>query len=149
MITPIDLSIWLKEQAMPIGIVVGCLILAFIVLKISAKRRHEALKREREGVTEESFASHLEKFGFDPLIAAAVYRYLQQVQRVQFPILPGDQLDEDLGLDSEDIKQTVREMLPALGREFNPGLLHKPLITVEDLLRLLQASPRAATVAAA
>lgn len=144
MVIPVDLDIWLKEQAWVIAAIAACIILAFIILKVSAKRRHEALTREREGVTEASFAAHLEKFGFDPVIAASTYRYLQQVQLVQFPVLPSDLLDEDLGLDSEDIHQTIREMLAALGREFNPGLLHKPLSTVEDLVRLLQASPRIA-----
>jgi hypothetical protein len=149
MVTPDTLSIWLREQAWPIGIIVVCVILAFVILKLSAKRRHEALAREREGVSETTFAAHLQRYGFDPVIAASTYRYLQEVQLVQFPILPGDQLDEDLGLDSEDIKQTVREMTAALGREFNPGLLHKPLVTVEDLIRVLQASPRRAETIAA
>ncbi len=149
MVTPDTLSIWLKEQAWPLGIIAVCVILAFVVLKVSAKRRHQALAREREGVTEQSFAAHLARFGFDPEIASATYRYLQTVQRVQFPILPADHLDEDLGLDSEDIKQTVREMIAALGREFNPGLLHTPLVSVEDLVRLLQASPRRAQTVAA
>jgi len=76
------------------------------------------------------------------VVLLLLYRYLQERQRVNFPILPGDQLDEDLGLDSEDITQTVREMTANLGRQFNPGLLHKPLVTVEDLVRMLQASPR-------
>ena len=142
MVTPDTLTIWLREQAWPIGIFVGLALLAFLVLKISASRRHEALAREREGVTESTFAAHLERYGFDPVIAAATYRYLQEVQLVKFPILPGDLLDEDLGLDSEDINQTVREMTHALGRQYNPGLLHKPLVTVEDLVRMLQASPR-------
>ena len=149
MVTPDTLSIWLKEQAWPIGIIVALFVFAFIVLKVSAKRRHEALAREREGVTESTFAAHLQRYGFDPIIAASTYRYLQEVQLVQFPILPGDQLDEDLGLDSEDIDQTVRELTSALGRDFNPGLLHKPLVTVEDLVRLLQASPRRAQIVAA
>jgi acyl carrier protein len=147
--TPDTLTIWLREQAWPIAIILGLVVLAFLVLKISARRRHEALAREREGVTETTFATHLQRYGFDPVIAAATYRYLQEVQLVKFPILPGDQLDEDLGLDSDDIKQTVREMTSSLGRQFNPGLLHKPLVTVEDLVRMLQASPRRISVSEA
>jgi len=142
MVAPDTLTIWLKQQAWPIAILLGCLLLVLLVLKISADRRHRALAREREGVTESTFAAHLQNYGFDPVIATATYRYLQEVQLVQFPILPGDKLDEDLGLDSEDIDQTVREMTNALGRQRVPGLLHKPLVTVEDLVRLLQASPR-------
>ena len=148
MVTPDTLTIWLKEQAWPIAIIVGLVVFAFIVIKISASRRHQALAREREGVTESTFASHLQRYGFDPAVAAATYRYLQERQLVKFPILPGDQLDEDLGLDSEDINQTVREMTSSLGRHFNPGLLHKPLVTVEDLVRMLPASPRRVSVAA-
>jgi hypothetical protein len=147
--TPDTLMIWLRQQAVPIGIILALVLLALLVLKISASRRHKALAREREGVTENTFAEHLQRYGFDPVIAAATYRYLQEVQLVKFPILPGDQLDEDLGLDSEDINQTVREMTHALGRQFNPGLLHKPLVTVEDLVRMLQASPRRAAVSVA
>ena len=142
MVTPDSLTIWLKQQAWPIGLLLACALLVFLVLKISANRRHQALAREREGVTESTFAAHLQNYGFDPVIAASTYRYLQEVQLVKFPIRPGDLLDEDLGLDSEDINQTVREMTNALGRQYNPGLLHKPLVTVEDLVRMLQASPR-------
>jgi hypothetical protein len=146
MVTPDTLSIWLREQAWPIAIIAVFLGLAFLALKLSAKRRHEALARAREGVTEESFTKHLQVYGFAPSITGATYRYLREVQRVQFPILAADSLDEDLGLDNEDIEQTVRELTESLGRAQTPGLRHAPLVTVEDLVRLLQASPRKAAV---
>jgi len=149
MVTPDTLTLWFKQQSVLIALVVVCLLLVLLVLKISADSRHKALAREREGVTEATFADHLKNYGFDPVIAASTYRYLQEVQLVKFPILPGDKLDEDLGLDSEDINQTVREMTNALGRQFVPGLLHAPLVTVEDVVRLLQASPRRVAVAVA
>jgi acyl carrier protein len=149
MVTPDSLYIWLKEQAWPVVIIAALVVFAFLLLKFSAKRRHKALAREREGVSEATFTAHLQRYGFDPSITSSTYIYLQEVQRIQFPILPGDQLDEDLGLDSEDIKQTVRELITALGREFNPGLLHTPLVTVEDLVRLIQASPRRSQTVAA
>ena len=149
MATPDSLSLGLKEQAIPILGIVLCLGLAFLLLKYVANRRHRSLMRERAGVTEATFAERLTEFGFDPVIATSTYRYLQDVQHVPFPILPADQLDEDLGLDSEDIQQTVTDLTQALGRSWNPGLIHQPLVTVEDLVRLLQASPRAETAAAA
>ncbi len=149
MVTPDSLEIWLNEQAWPIAIIVGCIVLAFLALKISAGRRHRALAAERDGVTEATFTAHLQQYGFDPAITGAAYRYLQEVQLVKFPILPGDNLDEDLGLDTEDIEQTVAELTVALKRERAPGLRHKPLVTVEDLVRLLQASPRKARIEAA
>jgi hypothetical protein len=140
--TPDSLSVWLKDQSWPIAIILGLIILTFLALKFSAARRHKALANQREGVSEESFVGHLQKYGFDPMITGAAYRYLQEVQLVNFPILPGDALDEDLGLDTEDIEQTVSELTEALARDRSPGLRHTPIVTVEDLVRLLQASPR-------
>ena len=140
--TPATLSIWMKEQAWPIIIGLLCVGLVYVLLKFSADRRLHRLARQREGVTENTFAAHLERYGFDPLITRSTYRYLQEVQRIQFPIVPGDKLDEDLGLDSVDVDQTVRELSNALHREYTPGLRYAPLVTVEDLVRLLQASPR-------
>ena len=149
MVTPDTLSIWLKEQAWPIGIILLLVAVAFLILKISAQRRHAALARERSGVTEETFVEHLAQYGFDPVIAGTTYRYLQEVQLVQFPILPSDLLDEDLGLDSEDVNQSLRELTTSLKREDMPGLRHDPLRTVEDLVRHLQALPRKTERAAA
>jgi acyl carrier protein len=140
---PDTLTIWLREQAWPILIVLMCVLLVYALLKFSAQRRIENLIRERAGISEKSFSEDLQRYGFDPMIATATYRYLQQVQRIQFPILASDSLDEDLGLDSEDVEQTVNELGIALQREQAPGLRYSPLVTVEDLVRLLQASPRA------
>jgi len=142
MVTPDTLSVWLNEQAWPIAIIVACIVIAFIALKVSARWRHKTLASQREGISETTFTAHLEQYGFDPTITSATYRYLQEVQRVSFPILSSDALDEDLGLDTEDIEQTVTELTEALKRERSPGLRHTPIVTVEDLVRLLQASPR-------
>jgi len=149
MVTPDSLSIWLREQTWPIVIILACVAFAFFALKISARRRHASLASQREGVNEATFTVHLQQYGFDPAITGATYRYLQQVQLVNFPILPGDLLDEDLGLDTEDIEQTITELTSALKRDRSPGLRHAPLITVEDLVRFLQASPRKSRSAAA
>ncbi len=140
--TPENLSILLREQAWPIMIGLICVGLVYVLLRLSADRRLHRLSQERKDVTESTFAAHLERYGFDPLITRSTYRYLQEVQQVQFPILPGDQLDEDLGLGSEDVDQSVRELSAALHREYTPGLRFAPIVTVEDLVRLIQASPR-------
>ena len=93
-------------------------------------------------MSEETFTAHLQRYGFDPAITGATYRYLQEVQLVNFPILPGDALDEDPPLDNEDVEQTISELCIALKRERAPGLRHQPVVTVEDLVRMIQASPR-------
>jgi hypothetical protein len=149
MYTPDSITAWLKDQAWPIAIIVGLALLIFSVLKISSRRRSSTLAQQREGVNETTFVAHLQKYGFDPMIAGSSYRYLQEVQLVKFPILPSDALDEDLGLDNEDIEQTISELTEALKRERSPGLRHTPIVSVEDLVRLLQASPRQSNSVAA
>jgi len=140
--TPTDLSLWLSDQMWPIVGLILMIVLTYVGLKYSASRRRTALADAREGVTEATFSDYLSQFGFDRTITTATYRYLQRVQLVDFPILPSDKLDEDLGLDQEDVAQTLSEMAAALNRERHPGLIQTPIVTVEDLVRLLQASPR-------
>ncbi len=149
MTTPNTLTLWLKEQSLPVGLILLGILVALLIVRLSARRRHDKLLREREGITEATFTAHLQRYGFDPQIASTTYRYLQDVQRVPFPILPADALDEDLGLDSDDIHQSMHDLTGTLGREPNPGIRSTPLVTVEDLVRLLQASPRKTRSAAA
>jgi hypothetical protein len=149
MVTPDTLSIWLKEQALPIGILLILVGVALLILKLSAVRRRVVLSRQRSSVTEQTFVAHLAQYNFDPLITGTTYRYLQEVQQVDFPILPSDALDEDLGLDSDDLEQTIGDLLHSLQRVEAPGLRHVPVLTVEDLVRHLQASPRRNQQAAA
>ena len=84
----------------------------------------------------------LSEYGFDPEIARRTYAYLQQAQWIAFPIEPQDDLDRDLGMDGDDVQRTLRELLAETGREYLPGLLDWPLVTVVDLVRYIQASPR-------
>jgi hypothetical protein len=139
---PDTLSSWLREQAWPIIFVLIAVGLVYLLLKLSSHSRIQKLIEQRKSATEQTFTEGLQRFGFDPAIATATYRYLQQVQQVRFPILPEDALDEDLGLGLEDVEQTVQELGLALNRQEAPGLRFSPLVTVEDLVRLLQASPR-------
>lgn len=136
------LSMGLRAQILPILGVCVCLLLAYLILKWVASSRHRTLAQERGAVTESSFARDLEADGFDPVIARSTFRYLQEVQGVRFPPLASDDLDVDLGLDFDDIHQTLVDLTGALNRDLSPGLLHKPLVTVEDLIRVLQACPR-------
>jgi len=130
------------HTAWPIALFVGTVVVCVLLLRLSAWSRERNLRRKRAGLTRESFTASLEQYGFDPVITSSTYRYLQDVQLVSFPILPSDKLDEDLGLDSDEIEQTLRDLTIALRREFTPGLRSAPLVTVEDLIRVLQASPR-------
>ena len=140
--TPSTLSIWLSEQAVPLAIILVLAALVMIVLSVSARNRRVRLNQARAGTNEDTFVESLVVYGFDPQISRAVYSYLQEKQNVHFPIEATDLLDEDLGLDLVDLEETVRDVLQLTRRQYQPGLRHEPLVTVEDLVRFIQASPR-------
>jgi hypothetical protein len=140
--TPSTLSIWLSEQALPLAVIAVLLVLVMIVLSMSARNRRVRLTRSRAGMNEDTFVQSLVVYGFDPDISRTAYLYLQEKQNVHFPIQASDLLDEDLGLDLADVEETVRDLLQLTQRRYQPGLRHDPLVTVEDLVRFIQASPR-------
>jgi hypothetical protein len=133
---------WLGEQIVPVFFIGFAILMGIAMVYLSAQSRRSSLTRDRSGLTADTFAESLAAYGFDPEIARTAYVYLQQVQQVAFPIDPRDDLDRDLGLDGEDVKRTVRDLLAETGREYLPGLLNSPLVTVVDLVRYIQASPR-------
>jgi hypothetical protein len=133
---------WLGEQVVPLFLIGFAILMGIAMVYISAKSRRSSLTRDRSGRTEETFAAYLAGYGFDPEIARTTYRYLQNVRKVAFPIEPNDDLDRDLGLDGDEVNRTVRDLLTETGRAYLPGLLDSPLVTVVDLVRHIQASPR-------
>lgn len=133
---------WLGDQIVPVLFIGFAILLGIAVVYLSAQSRRVSLARERSGITAETFADLLAAYGFDSEIARRTYVHLQEAQWVAFPIDPRDDLDRDLGLDGEDVKRTLRELLDETGREYLPGLLDSPPVTVVDLLRCIQASPR-------
>ncbi len=133
---------------MPLAIIVVLLAAVMIILSVSARNRRVRMNEARSGTNEDTFVDSLIPYGFDPEISRTVYTYLQEKQNVHFPIEATDLLDEDLGLDMVDLDQTVREVFQMTRRRYQPGLRHTPLVTVEDLVRFVQASPRSVEQAA-
>jgi hypothetical protein len=140
--------IWLREQVVPLAIIVALLAFVMIVLYTSARSRKARMNEARSGANEDTFVNSLLIYGFDPVIARTTFRYLQEKQRVSFPIEATDQLDEDLGLGVNDVEESVQDIMKLTERVYQPGLKHAPLVTVEDLVRLVQASPRLSEMAA-
>ena len=145
---PNTLSIWLSEQFWPLVTIAVVLALVLFSLYVSARSRRVRMNESRSGINEDTFVTGLEVDGFDRAIARTTYRYLQEKQNVSFPIHSDDLLDEDLGLDNADVQESMLDLLAATGRLFQPGLQHMPIITVEDLVRFVQASPRLSELAA-
>jgi hypothetical protein len=148
MATPFTVQQWMNEQAWPLLVVGSILLAGFIILYISARSHRASMLRDRSNRSEDTFVEDLAAFGFDTEIARTTYRYLQDVQNVAFPIVALDDLDRDLGLDLDDLKQTIRDLLELTGRDHLPGLLYSPLVSVEDLVRYIQASPKRNVMAA-
>ena len=140
--TPSTVQQWLSDQIVPLFFIGFSLLMGLAVLLVSAKSRRSTLIRDRSGQNEDTFAEDLAKYGYDPQIARATYRTLQERHKVAFPIEPMDDLDSDLGLDSDDLRETIQELLAKAGRSYLPGLLNSPPVTVVDLIRTIQASPR-------
>jgi len=146
--TPNNLWVWLSEQAVPLAAIACFLAFVLIVLAVSARNRRIRMNRARAGASEETFVDALLGYGYDAEVTRTIYRYLREKQNVHFPIEPSDLLDEDLGLDIVDLDETILDVLELTRRQYRPGLRHTPLITVEDLVRFVQASPRSADRAA-
>lgn len=146
--TPSTLSIWLSEQAGPLAVIFLLLGFVLIVLYWSARSRRARMNNLRSGNNEDTFVDSLLAYGFDPVVARATYRYLQDKQRVSFPIEATDLLDEDLGLGMSDIEESVSDLVLICHRLNQPGLRYTPMVTVEDLVRFIQASPRLSELAA-
>lgn len=133
---------WLGHHAWPLWLLLAAVVACILLLRLSAWAREHSLRRKRAGVTRETFTAQLQQYGFDPVITSATFRYLREVQLVPFPVLPGDDLENDLGLTPDDIDQAIRDLAIALRREYSPGQQPIPPATVEDLIRHLQAYPR-------
>jgi hypothetical protein len=142
LVRTLSIPAWLGHRAWPLWLLLAVILACVLLLRLSAWFREHRLRRKRAGITQETFTAQLQQYGFDPVITGSTFRYLREVQLVPFPVLPGDDLEKDLGLTPEEIDQTVRDLTTALHRQYSPGLQPTPLVTVEDLIRLLQASPR-------
>ena len=146
--TPSTLSIWLADQLRPLLLLSAILALILAIVYVSMRIRGARMNERRTGLNEDSFVHSLVIYGFDSGIARTTFRYLQTTQYVPFPIQASDLLDQDLGLDLEDLNQAVRELAALTERLYMPGRRSTPILTVEDLVRFLQASPRLSVLAA-
>jgi hypothetical protein len=133
---------WLGQQIVPLLFVGFAMLMGVAMVYFSAQSRRASLARRRSGRTVDTFADSLAAHGYDPEIARLTYIYLEQNRHVAFPIDPLDDLERDLGLNSDEVDQSVRDLLNETGREYLPGLLKSPLVTVVDLVRAIQTSPR-------
>ncbi|ADV84045.1 hypothetical protein [Terriglobus saanensis] len=139
--SPDTLRAWLADQALPFGLLLAFLAAGLIVVFVSGLMRKSRLASRRAGRDEASFVNEMLPLGYDLRICRTAYAYLQKDQQISFPILPEDRLSQDLGLEDTDVTDLVNHLLAVNSRERKPGMLNTPLITVQDVLRQVQASP--------
>lgn len=132
---------FLRGPAFGVLAVCGFLAVALGTLFFSGMLRHRRMAAAREGESLESFALHLATYGFDPALAEEIYSYLVTEEDVAFPIRHSDRLDEDLRVSEDEVHRMVAHLLRFSRREARPGMRTMPLLTVEDVLRFVQACP--------
>ena len=109
---------------------------------VLAKWRGFMLARRRAGYGVDTFVGQLQGEGLDPAVARAVYEYLRKVQKVTFPMMPDDTLDEKPGFAGRNLQKAINEIILRAGREGRPGLIVGPPETIRDLVRYVEVSPR-------
>ena len=132
---------WLTDQALPFGLLLAFLAGGLVVVFVSRVMRNSRLATRRSGRDEVSFVNEMLHMGCDPGISRTAYAYLQHKRKIAFPILPEDRLDLDLGLEDTDVTDMVNYLLAADSREHASAQSYPPLITVQDVVRRVQASP--------
>jgi hypothetical protein len=136
------LSDWSMEQLGPLGIFLVIAGIAFVFFFLLARWREWDFARSRSGYGTDDFIRDMRIRGISEDVSRAGYEVIQNEQKVRFPIMPEDALDEQLGITDIDLMDTLVSILTRTGREKKAGLMHLPLVTVEDLLKLVQVSPK-------
>ena len=132
---------------------IGVVVVVFLAGSVIIDRRLKNLAAGRQGEDIGTFARGFDRRNepFDPHVVRAVWDALQPYAKFRggsVPIRPTDRIDEDLGIDWDDIDMGLaQEVAERTGRsldniEANPLFGH--VSTVGDLVRLISSQPRAA-----
>ena len=133
--------------------IAAVLLPVFLIGSLVIDRRLKNLAASRSGEDIGTFARAFDRRNepFDPHVVRAVWDALQPYAKFRggsVPIRPTDRIDEDLGIDWDDIDMGLaQEVADRVGRsleniEANP--LYGRVSTVGDLVRLISSQPRTA-----
>lgn len=130
---------------------IGCYIGAStVVIHRREKRRFELLSESRNGESICVFAKSFDTRTTDTWVIRAVHQELQAVLHTyapDFPVRASDLIFEDLGLDSDDLEELLRDVAKRSGRlldasEKNP--YYGSVNTVMDVVLFTNAQPKSA-----
>ena len=139
-------GLWAKP--VPVLTSTGAVVFIIAVLEYRNRLRLRRLAQPRAGESICSYARALPIRELDPWVVRAVFEELQPYvadHGIPFPIRPADRLAEELGVDAEELNETVApQIAQRIGRSLD-GAEHNPyygkVMTVEDLVRFFCAQP--------
>jgi hypothetical protein len=119
------------------------MLLCALAVFLTARGRRKQISQSRAGYDVECFVREMSAAGYEAEMARFVYHYIQDVYRIDYPILPGDDL-YTLGATDDAVHRTMPALIQATGRETRMGHVTKPLSTVEDLVAYIESLPHTA-----
>lgn len=146
--TPTTVLGWFQSQGSILAILLAIVGVVLLVLAASAYARHRRLSQTRSGDDMASFIHTMQSRGYDPEIARLAYVFLEERLAIDYPVLPEDELDRDLGISETEIFDMLAFMLFTSGRTDSPRSTPNTLTTVADIVQRVQTSPVSRNLAA-
>jgi hypothetical protein len=137
-----QLTHWLMNDGSSFTGFLVFIAVCYAVIAYSARGQKKQLEERRAGYCEDRFVQEMAEAGHDAEVARTVYHYIEDMHRIDFPILPSDDLYTVLGITDDAVRRAMPLLLEALGREAQIGRLMKQLTTVEDLVKFVANAPR-------
>jgi hypothetical protein len=138
-----QLTHWLMNDGSSFTAFLAFLAVCYAVIAYSARGQKREIAERRAGYDEDRFVQEMVEAGHDDEVARTVYQYIEDMHRIDFPILPSDDLYTVLGITDDAVRRAMPMLLQAMGREARIGRLMKQLTTVEDLVKFVANAPRA------
>lgn len=139
--TPTTVLAWFQGQGSILAILLAVAAVFLLVLAASSYARRRHLAHTRSGDDMASYLQTMQSRGFDPEIARLAYAFLQDRLAIDYPVLPEDELDRDLGISESEIGDMLAFMLFTSGRVDSPHSTPNTLTTVADMVQRVQTSP--------
>ncbi len=144
---------WPKTMVF-VGVVIGALVAVIVLLTVIMKPFHDrSLRRRAAERTNEDIGTFARGFdrraaNFDPWVVRASWDALEPYVSYsdgRLPLRLSDRVDEDLGIDPEELEDVVAEIATRTGRSQNrwaANPYYGRVTTVGDLVNFVACQPR-------
>ena len=107
---------WITNDGWAVGVLILFLAVSCLVVYFTARGHHRELAEARAGYNVDCFVRELTAKGCDAYVARLVYRYIEDMHRIDFPILPSDDICVTLGLTEDALLRALPALLSVSGR---------------------------------